>query len=177
MHEWCGTHGGALEGADYAAAATFRLLVPPARLAPLEADLAAASSGTLSPSRAIAGSSTSPPDQPPGLEGRGRSPPAGAVGNEQPVRRRGPPLRGVSGLVSPVPGRPTAALAPCGRAGTRPSHPRSPGRRPRSGRECPGGTRRASCHSARSAGRPSLTRKGDAGRAQVRLDQRVQPGD
>lgn len=50
LHEWCQSHGAVLEGTDYAAAAIFRLLVPPAQLAPLEADLASASSGTLSPS-------------------------------------------------------------------------------------------------------------------------------
>ena len=49
LHEWCATHGAVLEGADYAARAVFRLLVPPAQLVPLEADLASASSGTLSP--------------------------------------------------------------------------------------------------------------------------------
>ncbi len=49
LHEWCATRGAVLEGADYAARASFRLLVPPAQLVPLEADLASASSGTLSP--------------------------------------------------------------------------------------------------------------------------------
>lgn len=49
LHEWCATHGAVLEGADYATRAVFRLLVPPAQLVPLEADLASASSGTLSP--------------------------------------------------------------------------------------------------------------------------------
>lgn len=49
LHEWCQTHGAVLEGADYAAVATFRLLAPPGRLAELDADVASASSGALSP--------------------------------------------------------------------------------------------------------------------------------
>ncbi len=49
LHEWCQARGAVLEGAVYAAEATFRLLVPPALLAPLTADLASASSGAVSP--------------------------------------------------------------------------------------------------------------------------------
>ncbi|MBE7700379.1 YigZ family protein [Oerskovia sp. Sa1BUA8] len=49
LHEWCQTHGAVLEGTDYAGSAVFRLLVPPARLGALDADGAAAASGTLSP--------------------------------------------------------------------------------------------------------------------------------
>ncbi|QDW63391.1 YigZ family protein [Oerskovia sp. KBS0722] len=49
LHEWCQTHGAAFEGADYATVATFRLLVPPGRLAELDADVASASSGAISP--------------------------------------------------------------------------------------------------------------------------------
>lgn len=49
LHEWCQAHGAVLEGADYAALATFRLLVPPGRLAELDADVASASSGSISP--------------------------------------------------------------------------------------------------------------------------------
>ncbi|MFE4463515.1 IMPACT family protein [Oerskovia sp. NPDC056781] len=49
LHEWCQTHGAVLEGADYAAVATFRLLVPPGHLAELDADVASASSGAISP--------------------------------------------------------------------------------------------------------------------------------
>ncbi|MHA7132978.1 YigZ family protein [Oerskovia turbata] len=49
LHEWCASHAAVLDGADYGAAATFRLLVPPTWLAALDADLAAASAGTLAP--------------------------------------------------------------------------------------------------------------------------------
>ncbi|MBD7998703.1 YigZ family protein [Oerskovia gallyi] len=49
LHEWCQTRGAVLEGTDYAGSATFRLLVPPADLAALDADVASASSGALSP--------------------------------------------------------------------------------------------------------------------------------
>lgn len=49
LHEWCATHGAVLDGTHYAAAATFRLLVPPHQLGTLDADLASASSGALRP--------------------------------------------------------------------------------------------------------------------------------
>ncbi|RXR24866.1 YigZ family protein [Oerskovia turbata] len=49
LHEWCASHGAVLDGADYGSAASFRILVPPARLAALDADLASSSRGALSP--------------------------------------------------------------------------------------------------------------------------------